>query len=486
MKKANLSHFDHVAGYQPSVSKHSPFRSTQIIATITRDMQKEEIVGMIKSGMNIARFTAAEDVKEDKKNIDASLRIFREAVKDYNEKRRKDSEKQQIEGVDCKDVHVAAALDLKGSSLETGRFKSNLKLQNDDTIALTTENNREKVQQDCIFVNIPQLPSLSPGQEIIVKETIKLRVQKVESDEFVLLQCRVMRAGDIKEGEKVEVNIPGVQIPDTKGSDAVMAVIDVCKELGIDMLFVPITDPQQFNIIRCAVNGGQYPLKIIAKLEGEAAVRRVDEIIVKADGIVLSRGRLGRNIPPEQVIVYQKNIIAKCLKAGIPSIVASDMLKSMETNGSDATRAEIADVFNAVLDGSDCTMLDDSVSNCGCIETMRNTIMEAEDMTNYRRYYLDLLTQLSIPPSPISSLDFTNVTAVAACTAAMVNGANAIVVLTSTGKTVRMISKYRPECPIIAVCRSAVVARQCLLFRGVLTLDLGGKLITENIGQSWN
>lgn len=490
MKKANFSLFDHMLLYTPTSSKRKPYRSTQIIATIPQKPQKDEIIQMIEAGMNIARFNASNG-KEDLKAIEVSLAVLREAVDDYNEIRRKEADKQNqkcnpddenaaIEK--CPSVHIATALDLKGIFYQTGTFTSPscdpIEIIGGNDINLTTETSFENnISNQWIYVDCPFLLSLQPNQTIIVDKFIKLRVLNVD-DAAKAVQCRIEQGGNLKADTKMEVNIPGLKCGMSSLTDDTLPAINFCKKNELDILIAPINDPSAFAMIKCTVNpeGSPNGLKVIAKLEGEQAVKKVDKIIEKADGVMISRGRLGRNISPEQVIVYQKNIIAKCLKAGIPSIVASDVLKSMEKEGSDGTRAEISDIVNMVLDGTDCVMLDEGASSKHCVETMRNTIMEAEDMINYRRWYWELMTQIPNPPVPLSSNEISNAVAISACTAAMVNGANAIIVLTDTGRTVKMISKYRPECPIIAVANSAIVARQVLLVRGVFSICLDGEL----------
>lgn len=485
MKKAQLSSFDHLLMYSPSSAKRKQFRTTQIIATVEAATAKEEIVSLIEAGMNIARFDGSKG-KDDFKNIEAALIVFREAVIEYNEKRRLNNEKQNArlaigdEGIeDCANVHVASAFDLKGSFYETGLFPQEVSLNKGGSVNLTTniaydENSNEQ----WIFVNYPKLLLLNIDQVIIVSEKIKLRVENVDEANLAV-NCRVLNSGVMSTDVRHEVNLPGVNVDLDCVSGAVIPAINFCKKNNVDILIVPIHDSNSSKIIKYSVNpnGAAKALKVIAKLEGQEAVRQIDKIIERADGVMLSRSRLGRNMSPEQVIVYQKSIIAKCLKAGVPSIIACDILNSMKSSGGEGTRAEIADIVNMVLDGTDCVMLEKGVSTKDCIEVMQNTIMEAEDMINYRRLNWELLTQVAVPAVPLIPDNITNSIAIAACTAAMVNKANAIIVLTETGKSVNMISKYRPECPIIAVAKTPDVARQCLLYRGVFSINHEGEIV---------
>lgn len=452
------------------------FRHTQIIATIRQDQPKEEIIKMIEAGMNIARFDL-QNGKEDLKNVEATLKVFHEAAEEFNEKRRKQGLRKSSV-VECRGVHIATALDLKGSIIETGSFGK----ADDAAIPLITggevllKNGTDSVTDQSIDINFPSLASLEPDQVITIDGNISLVVTSVETEPAEAVKCRIEKGGDLRAGVKMEVNFPGGKTDLTDVADDIIPVINFCKRNGVDILLAPINNPNAFNMIKCTVSadGSAKVLKVVAKLEGAAAVQSIDKIIERADGVMLNRDRLGRNMPPEQVIVHQKCVIAKCLKAGIPSMVASDLLKSM-AEGGEPTRAETADVVNAILDGADCAMLEESVSNENCIKTLWKAIQEAEDMINHRKVHADLLAQVTVPPNPATPGDFTNSTAIAACTAALVNGAHAIIVLTESGRTARMVSKYRPACPIIAVTRSPDIARQCLMSRGVLSIDVGGE-----------
>lgn len=472
-----MSLFDYQLMYTPMGPKRKTHRNTQIIGTISETMTMEEIADMITAGMNIARFDASKvEGKEGLKTIESSLKVFREGVEVYNEKRRKDCLKQNEDGTGCLNVHVATALDLKGTFIEAGAFQAaaNFELGSDVTLTNSIES-QDASNDQTIFVNHPKLSSIQPGQTVIIDGVVKLKVIKVDSDPDDVLQCKVVKAGELRASEKLEVNFPGAKLKSTDENEQAMAMVNFCKKNELDMLFAPINDAAAFRLFKCAVEPGSF-LKVIAKLEGQAAVQNIDAIIAKADGVMISRSRLGRNVSPELVVAFQKTIFAKCLKAGIPSIVASDVLKSMETEGNDASSAETADIVNSVLDGADCVALEEGVSKPSCIGVLRDIILGAEDFINNRRLFIDLMTQLPVPPSPISTGDVTNVIAVTAVAAAMINDASAIIVLTEAGNSVRLISKYRPECPIIAVTRCPFVARSCMVYHGVMSIDIGGEL----------
>jgi pyruvate kinase len=232
------------------------------------------------------------------------------------------------------------------------------------------------------------------------------------------------------------------------------------------MIFAAISDHFAFETVKCHLKteNQEHSIALVAKIETQASYDNIDKFIEHADGILIARYRLGLNTSTEKAVAAQKCIIAKCLKAGIPSIVSSQMLKIMSESGNEPTSAEISDIFNATIDGCDCTMLEtDSIR---CIQKMQDTLLESEQMINHRRWFSDLLVQVAVP------CDTSNSIAVSACMSAMVSNASAIIVLTLCGKIARLIAKYRPECPIIVVTPNDSTARQCLLLRGVSSICL--------------
>ncbi len=415
-------------------------RHTKIVCTIGPASESPETLKkMILAGMNVARLNFSHgSYEEHRRRIEA----VRTAAGELNK-------------------NVAVLLDLKGPKIRVGDLASPLHLKAGDRVTLTIEQADGTASR--IPVNYPRLPrEVSPGGTILLADgLIALKVlAAAETD----VHCQVLNDGVLT--SRKGLNLPGVRTSIEAVTEKDVADIHFGVSLDVDYVaasFVRRAD--DILDVRRVLEEAKSDALIIAKIETWEAISNLDEIIQVSDGIMVARGDLGLEINAEEVPLVQKQIIRNCNKVGKPVITATQMLESMVHNPR-PTRAEASDVANAILDGTDAVMLSAETAvgeyPVEAVATMARIASRVEEALPYD----EILDRNRVAARGT----VTDAIAYGTCTTATDLGAAAIVTATQSGYTARMVARYRPRCPIVAVTPSQKVLRQMALVWGVRPL----------------
>ncbi|XP_055351072.1 pyruvate kinase-like isoform X2 [Paramacrobiotus metropolitanus] len=369
-------------------------------------------------------------------------------------------------------LHLPIALDTKGPEVRTGTVDGDetkeIPLKTGAIITVTTNDEfRDKCSPEMIYLDYKNISKVAqPGQRIFVDDgLLNFVVKEIDGEN---LKCEVVCGGSLP-GKK-GVNLAGIDIDLPPVSEKDRADLHFAVQHGLDMIFASfVRNAQNVQAIREALGEDGKHILIVSKIENHQGLRNIDEIIEASDGIMVARGDLGVQIPQEKLIVAQKMMIAKCSRVGKPVICATQMMESM-TQKPRPTRAEIADVTNAVLDGADCVMLSGESAKgaypIDTVRTMAEICLEAEKMFFQWRFFNELRLHTPSPTAPTHS------TAISAVEISIQSGATAIIVLSTTGQAARLISRYRPNCPVIAVMADYRIAAALQLYRGIISVTV--------------
>ena len=416
-------------------------RKTKIICTLGPSTDKDGVLReLIANGMNVARFNFSHGSHEEHKGRLDLLKSLREEL----------------------GKPVAALLDTKGPEIRLKDFKNGTEmLEAGQTFTLTTRD-VEGTKEICsiTYKDLPQ--DVAPGGTIMLDDgLIKLQIQTVNDTDIV---CTVLNNGKIK--NKKGVNVPGVHLSMPYMSQRDKDDIIFGIEQGFDFIAASfVRTAQDVYEIRNLLNEYDSNIRIIAKIENREGVNNIDSILSAADAVMVARGDLVVETDSTELPGIQKTIIDRSFSFGKPIVTATQMLDSMMVNPR-PTRAEISDVANAIYDGTSAIMLSgETAAGAYPVEALK-TMSAIAERTEQEGHYLR--GRLMEPNT--GKISVSDATAHAACLTAKDVNAAAIVTVSESGTTARLLSKYRPQQPIIACVMKEQVQRQLSLSWGITSL----------------
>lgn len=431
---------------------NTPIRKTKIVCTMGPNLfEKHLIAPLMKAGMNVARFNFSHGTYETHQHYYDEVCRIRDEL----------------------GLPIATMLDTKGPEIRVRSFKNGrVTLQNGQLFTLTTD--EVEGDEERVSITYKELPQdIAVGSSILIDDgLIGMQVERIDGADIV---CRVLNGGVVSNNKGV--NIPNAHLSMPFISEKDYQDILFAIKNGYDFIAASFTrcadDIMQIRHILQENNC--HTINIIAKIENMEGVENIDEILRVVDGVMVARGDLGVEVPLEDVPSLQKKLIQRGIAAGKPVITATQMLDSMIKNPR-PTRAEATDVANAIYDGTSAIMLSGE-SAVGAypveaVETMVRIALRAEaDMDYIRRFSRDTS----------ASTDVTNAISHATVTSAHDLNASAIITVTKSGSTARILSRYRPACVIVGCTTEKHVWRQLALSWGTVPLMIAEESNTDDL-----
>ncbi|MCI8377579.1 MAG: pyruvate kinase [Lachnospiraceae bacterium] len=414
-------------------------RKTKIVCTLGPATDREGVLeALVQEGMNVARLNFSHGSHEEH-----GKRI--QAVRELSEKA---------------NLPVAVLLDTKGPEIRTGELREDkVFLKNGETFILYA---KERIGDETgVSITFPALyRDVSAGSRILLDDgLISLKVEEIVGED---IHCQIQNDGWLSAHKGINVPDVHLNMPYMSERDKNDILFGVEKEVDFVAASFVRTGEDVDEIRTFLKENGGGGIHIISKIENMEGVKNIDAIIRKSDGIMVARGDMGVELPPEEVPAIQKLIIRKVYEAGKQVVTATQMLDSMMKNPR-PTRAEVTDVANAVYDGTSAIMLSgETAAGKYPVESLQMMVRIAERTEadiNYRHRFEH--------NTPRAAKDITAAISHATCTTSYDLDAKAIVVVTKSGRSARMISKYRPACMIISGTTEGRVYRQLGMSWGV-------------------
>ena len=425
-------------------------RRTKIVATIGPATESEEIISeLIKAGVTTFRLNFSHG---DHYEHAERIKIIRKVSNDL-------------------DLNIGILQDLQGPKIRLGRFKDGpIKVKKGDLFTLTSK------EVDCNnkIANVTYeklLEEISLGKRILLDDgRVEMIVENINKPDN-LLECRVTVGGVLSNNKGV--NFPDVQLSVKALTEKDKKDLQFGLNAGVDWIALSfVRNPSDINEIKDLINEFGYSTPVVAKIEKFEAIDQIDSVLPLCDGVMVARGDLGVEMPPEEVPLLQKDLIKKANSLGIPIITATQMLDSMASSPR-PTRAEVSDVANAILDGTDAVMLSNETAvgdyPVEAVRTMATIARRIE------RDYPQKAIESNLPST------IPNAISAAVSSIARQLDAAAIIPLTKSGATAHNVSKFRPPTPILATTSEKSVARRLQLAWGVTPILIESQERTSKI-----
>ena len=427
-------------------------RKTKIVCTLGPATDRDGILReMLLAGMNVARFNFSHGSHEEHKGRLDALKVLREELQ----------------------LPVAAMLDTRGPEIRLKTFAAgSIQLRTGQEFTLTTEN--IVGDQDRCAITYSDLPQDVRAGDTILLDDGLVRLTVLETLPTAI-RCRVENDGVMK--DRKGVNVPNVRLSMPYMSQRDREDILFGVQQGFDYIAASfVRTAADVREIRRLLDQQNSSIQIIAKIENQEGVSNVADILAAADGIMVARGDMGVEIDFTEIPIIQKEIIAQCVACGKPVITATQMLDSMMEHPR-PTRAEMTDVANAIYDGTSAIMLSGETAAgkypVEAIQTMDAIAQRTESDINYAKRMRNMANQ--------GRLSIAAATAHAACTTAMDIGADAILTVSKSGTTARLVSRFRPGTTVAALLMDPQVQRQMALYWGVVPLTMPRASSTDEL-----
>ena len=430
-------------------------RKTKIVCTIGPASESEEMLEkLMKAGMNVARLNFSHGSHEEHKaRIDTIRKV-----------------------ADRLGKTIGILLDTKGPEIRTHDMKDGLIMLEKGKEVIVSMSQIEGTPEKFSVTYEDLINDVQVGSYILLDDgLVELQVKDIDKTKGEV-KCDILNTGELK--NKKGVNLPGVKVnlPGITDKDADDILFGIKEDVDYIAASFVRRPSDVLDIREILERENNHNITIFPKIENQEGIDNIEEILEVSDGLMVARGDMGVEIPPESVPIVQKDLIRKCNKLGKPVITATQMLDSMQRNPR-ATRAEASDVANAIYDGTDAVMLSGETA-AGlypeeAVKTMRNIAVSAEAAQDYKKLLSDR--------TKLVETSLVNAIGVSVAHTALNLNVKAIVAATESGSTAVTISKYRPHSYIIAVTPSEHTARQLALVWGAYPVIKKGRKTTDDL-----